>query len=55
MIICLATREEFFKNVREQRIEEEARDPYIAMTSNEVNDKEFRAWNRPKGKFVARP
>lgn len=54
MIIYLATREELFKNVREQGIGEEARDLSIGMTNGEADDKESRAWNGAKCKFVAR-
>ena len=44
MIIYLETREEFLKHVREQRIEEEVRERYIAMTGHKVATNEFRAW-----------
>ncbi|QNI88505.1 DUF2075 domain-containing protein [Synechococcus sp. ROS8604] len=44
MIIYLATREEFLKHVREQRIEEEVRERFIAITGHKVAASEFRAW-----------
>ena len=44
VIIYLATREDFLKHVREQRIEEEVRDRYIAMTGHKVAANEFRSW-----------
>ncbi len=44
MIIYLATREEFLLHVREQRIEEEVRERYIAITGHKVAATEFRAW-----------
>ena len=44
MIIYLATREEFLKHVREQRIEEEVRERFIAITGRKVAASEFRAW-----------
>ncbi|HJN37017.1 MAG: DNA/RNA helicase domain-containing protein [Prochlorococcus sp.] len=44
MIIYLATLEEFLLHVREQRIEEEVRERFIAMTGRGVAKNEFRAW-----------
>ena len=44
MIIYLATREVFLQHVREQRIEEEVRERYIAITGHKVAATEFRAW-----------
>ena len=44
MIIYLATREEFLKHVREQRIEEEVRERFIAITGHKVAASEFGAW-----------
>ena len=44
MIIYLATREVFLQHVREQRIEEEVRERYIAITGHKVAANEFRAW-----------
>lgn len=44
VIIYLATREEFLLHVREQRIEEEVRERYIAITGHKVAANEFRAW-----------
>lgn len=44
VIIYLATREEFLKHVREQRIEEEVRERYITKTGHKVAANEFRAW-----------
>ena len=44
MIIYLATREEFLKHVREQRIEEEVRERFVAITGHKVAASEFRAW-----------
>jgi DUF2075 family protein len=44
VIIYLATREQFLQDVREQRIEEEVRERYIAVTGHKVAANEFRAW-----------
>ena len=44
LIIYLATREVFLQHVREQRIEEEVRERYIAITGHKVAANEFRAW-----------
>jgi DUF2075 family protein len=44
VIIYLETREEFLKHVREQRIEVEVRERYIAITGHKVAANEFRAW-----------
>lgn len=44
MKIHLATREELLKHKLEQRIQEEVRERYIAMTGHKVAANEFRAW-----------
>jgi len=55
MSIYLVTREEIFRDVCEQRIEEEERNLSVAMPPPEVNDNEFCSRNSMKYKFVARP
>lgn len=54
MNIYLTTREELFKDVLEQRIEEEELDFSVAMISHDVDYNEFRTRDSTKRKFVAR-